>query len=67
VDQKPDVMNRLCALLERNFKDEWPSDVLMLYARVRTFIRIKALNNKEKLAEGDSKTRKYKQIAQFMS
>ena len=65
--RKPDVLQRLFIPLENKFKDNWPSDVLMLYARVRTFIRIKALNCKLKLAEGDSVTRKFKQIAQHIS
>ena len=67
VCKKPDVMKKLHTLLERDFKDSWPSDVLMLYARVRTFIRIKALNYRLKLAETDSMTQKFKQIAQHIS
>jgi hypothetical protein len=64
VDKKPDVFKRLHSMLERNFKDRWPSDVLMLYARVRTFIRIKALNSRLKLEEA---TRNMKQLAQHIS
>jgi hypothetical protein len=65
VDKKPDVIKRLHIILERAFKDT-PSAILLMYARVRTFIRIKALNCKLKLVEADSTIRKLKQIGQHM-
>ena len=64
IDQKPDVFNRFHSVLVTKFGDNWPSEVLMLFARTRTFIRIKALNHQLKVQEAQAKLRKLKQLGQ---
>ncbi|TRY80768.1 hypothetical protein TCAL_15460, partial [Tigriopus californicus] len=44
--------------------EKWPHDVLKLYTKTRTFIRIKALNTRLKT---DVKLRSLKQLGQFVN
>ena len=64
VDQNPDVISCMHTVLVDNFPD-WPSAVLMLFAKTRTFIRIKHLNNEIKALDAKFKLRQLKQTGQF--
>ena len=67
IDKAPRVIERFHSLLEQKYGCNWPSEVLLLYSRVRTFIRIKALNYQLKLDEANAKIRDLKQKGQFLS
>ena len=64
VDQKPDVICRMHAVLVNAFPD-WPSEVMLLFAKTRTFIRIRYLNNEIKALDAKFKLRQLKQTGQF--
>ncbi len=64
VDQEEMVIDRFYQKLAEAFGRQWPEDVLALFARVRTFIRIKALNKYLQVDEASAKFRKLKQYGQ---
>ncbi len=64
IDQEPDVISRMHRQLVCHFP-EWPSDVLLFFAKTRTFIRLKYVNHNLKVQEAKAKLRKLKQVGQF--
>jgi hypothetical protein len=63
IDSEPDVMNRLLHIFESKFS--WPTEVMLLFIKARTFIRIKALNQKLKLQEAKEKMRRLSKVSQY--
>ena len=64
IDQDENVIKRMCDVLEKNYPD-WPREVLMLFSKTRTFIRIKYLNHKIKATEAKAKLRHLSKIGHF--
>ena len=64
IDQDFNVISRMHSQLVKTFPS-WPEDILMLFAKTRTFIRIKYLNNQLKSGGGKNKLRQLKQTGQF--
>lgn len=64
IDQGPDVFVRLEKYLKQQVPQA-PEDVIKLFAKTRTFIRLKFLNKELKFHESKSKIRKFKQLSQF--
>ena len=64
VDQDEKVIKRMCDVLTENFP-AWPPEVLMLFAKTRTFIRIKYLNYKIKATEAKANLRNLSKIGHF--
>ena len=66
VSLQQDVIKNFYKLLLSEFPD-LPSALLKKYARTRTFIRIRHLNNQLKVEETTTATRKRKQLFQFQN
>ena len=64
MDQNPNVIQRMHAILLHVFPS-WPYDILLLFVRTGTFIRLKYLNNLLKASGSKSNIRHLKQIGQF--
>ena len=64
MDQNPNVIERMHNILIKAFPS-WPEDILLLFVKTRTFIRMKYLNNQLKASGSKSKIRQLKQIGQF--
>ena len=64
IDQDENVIQRMCDILVENFPS-WPREVLMLFAKTRTFIRIKYLNHKIKATEAKAHLRHLSKIGHF--
>ena len=64
VDENPNVIKRMTDVLKNSFPS-WPEDILKLYVKTRTFIRIKYLNNVLRATEAKAKLRNLKQKGQF--
>ena len=64
IDTNPDVILRLHVVLLKKFPS-WPEDLLLLFVKTRTFIRIKYLNHQLKAKEAKANLRNLKQISQF--
>ena len=64
VDEGVSVIKRMSSLLKSKFP-LWPEDILHLFVKSRTFIRLKYLNNMLKAIEAKAKLRQLKQIGQF--
>ena len=65
IDQDAEVITRLHIILIQKFPS-WPEDVLMFFAKTRTFIRLKFLNHQLKAGEAKAKLRQLKKQGQFM-
>ena len=63
IDQNPKVITRLNEVLIQKFPS-WPKDLLCLFGKTRTFIRIKYLNNQLKSGEAKANIRELKQLGQ---
>ncbi len=64
IDQHSDVITRMSEVLHQKFSN-CPIEMLQLFAKTRTFIRIKYLNNCLKVDEAKAKLRSLKQSGQF--
>ncbi len=64
IDQDCNVIIRMSDVLHEKFPS-WPKEVLEFFARTRTFIRIKHLNNCLKVGAAKAKLRSLKQSGQF--
>ena len=64
IDQEPDVIKRMHSVLKNKFS-LWPDDILHLFVKTQTFIRIKFLNNKLKSCDAKAKLMNLKQKGQF--
>ena len=65
IDQDEKVITRFHNILTKKFTS-WPGDVLMLFAKTYTFIRLKFLNHQLKAGEAKAKMRQFKKQGQFM-
>ncbi len=65
IDRNDMVIKRFYEKLAAAFGSQWPRDVLMLYTRVRMFIRITALNKCIEVDAASAKFRRLKQLAQY--
>ena len=64
VDENPNFIKRISDVLKNSFPS-WPEDILKLYVKTRTFIRIKYLNNVYKATEAEAKLQYLKKKGQF--
>ena len=64
VDEGLNVTKRMTSLLMSKHPS-WPEDILKLFVKTRTFIRLKYLNNLLKATGAKAKLRQLKQIGQF--
>ena len=64
IDPNCDVISTMSQVLQKEFSD-WPVEILQFFAKTRTFIRIKYLNNCLKVDEAKAKLRSLKQSGQF--
>ena len=64
IDQNPNAISRMNDVLMRAFPS-WPEDILLLFAKTRTFIRMKYLNNQLKAGGAKAQIRQLKQVGQF--
>ena len=65
IDKKPQVISCFHRYLCDAYNVGLDSKVIFCYAKLRTFIRIKALNDNIKLNFARAQIRKYKQLSQF--
>ena len=67
IDREENVIERFYNVLKEFNRDSWPDDAIRLFAKVRTFIRIKALNKIIHCEAASAKYRSLKQYGQYLT